>query len=660
MRQTNERPAKPDNNAGPKPNRRSDGRDTPIIGKAKATVKSTCQNASSLPDELRDGQIAVSYFATYNSTKPEAARHSWPEFVTILSSHARLPRKEAGRLFSPVEYEAGHTRKDGDHPAVVTLAVSDLDHDVNLTALQEYLEQHGLAFVIYSSYNHKPDAPRVRVVVPLAVPVTRDQWPEVVKRWLTFLAESGCKPDTGCIDAKRMYYLPAAPKGAEVVALSGDGAALTLDMLPAMMVAPAPPEWRGGNGAADSDRPGDDFNQRGEVLPILEKHGWFIHPEVRDPEVRLTRPGKRPDQGISATLGHKGRRILYVFTSDAPPFEANRGYTPFTVYALLEHGGDFAAAASDLRRQGFGSGNPHQRIKGRITGQTPDNGAGQPEEDNSMEAQTRARECIAAAIEAGTASAVMDNPEVLKALATLPAGECTDWQQKLKKKIRAVNLRELKAAIAASKDGQRPKRARSTEQDAHHLTDLGNARRLVSRHGADIRHDHQRGLWLIWDGRRWAPDDTSEITRRAKDTVAAIYKEAGKASSDSDRQALAKHALQSEGRNAIANMIALAASEPGIPIRAADTDADPWLFNCQNGTIDLRTGELLEHRREDLITKLAPVWSKSSRARDSRRRILCCRPTTSSPTTSCTRPSSACRPMSAVLTALPAAMGGRR
>ena len=192
MRQTNERPAKPDNNAGPKPNRRSDGRDTPIIGKAKAAVKAT-------------GQIAVSYFATYNSTKPEAARHSWPEFVTILSSHARLPRKEAGRLFSPVEYEAGHTRKDGDHPAVVTLAVSDLDHDVNLTALQEYLEQHGLAFVIYSSYNHKPDAPRVRVVVPLAAPVTRDQWPEVVKRWLTFLAESGCKPDTGCIDAERMY-----------------------------------------------------------------------------------------------------------------------------------------------------------------------------------------------------------------------------------------------------------------------------------------------------------------------------------------------------------------------------------------------------------------------------------------------------------------------
>jgi putative DNA primase/helicase len=36
-------------------------------------------------------------------------------------------------------------------------------------------------------------------------------------------------------------------------------------------------------------------------------------------------------------------------------------------------------------------------------------------------------------------------------------------------------------------------------------------------------------------------------------------------------------------------------------------DRDPWLLNVSNGTIDLRTGKLNPHRREDLITKLAPV-----------------------------------------------------
>ena len=54
-------------------------------------------------------------------------------------------------------------------------------------------------------------------------------------------------------------------------------------------------------------------------------------------------------------------------------------------------------------------------------------------------------------------------------------------------------------------------------------------------------------------------------------------------------------------------MISLARSEPGIPVTPRELDSDPWLFNVVNGTIDLRTGQLREHRREDMITMLAPV-----------------------------------------------------
>jgi putative DNA primase/helicase len=54
-------------------------------------------------------------------------------------------------------------------------------------------------------------------------------------------------------------------------------------------------------------------------------------------------------------------------------------------------------------------------------------------------------------------------------------------------------------------------------------------------------------------------------------------------------------------------MIASARSEPGIPILPDALDQDPWSFNALNGTVDLQTGELRPHRREDLITKLAPV-----------------------------------------------------
>jgi putative DNA primase/helicase len=54
-------------------------------------------------------------------------------------------------------------------------------------------------------------------------------------------------------------------------------------------------------------------------------------------------------------------------------------------------------------------------------------------------------------------------------------------------------------------------------------------------------------------------------------------------------------------------MVALARSEPGIPVTPDQLDGDPWVLNLYNGTLDLKSGELREHRREDLITKIAPV-----------------------------------------------------
>ena len=111
-----------------------------------------------------------------------------------------------------------------------------------------------------------------------------------------------------------------------------------------------------GRSAAEpgGSRPGDVYNEWGDVLSLLESHGWTVH-ERRGPggTVYLTRPGKHPRDGISATFGRDGRRILYVFSSNAPPFEAGKGYTPYTVYALLEHGGDFASAARALASQGY-------------------------------------------------------------------------------------------------------------------------------------------------------------------------------------------------------------------------------------------------------------------------------------------------------------------
>jgi len=74
-----------------------------------------------------------------------------------------------------------------------------------------------------------------------------------------------------------------------------------------------------------------------------------------------------------------------------------------------------------------------------------------------------------------------------------------------------------------------------------------------------------------------------------KDTIWAMY----------------AHARYSNSKNGIRNMTAMAKSE--LAIGPEELDTDPWLFNVENGTINLRTGEIREHRREDFVTKLAPV-----------------------------------------------------
>ncbi len=103
--------------------------------------------------------------------------------------------------------------------------------------------------------------------------------------------------------------------------------------------------------AADaSERPGDIYNQyaRSDVLPMLEQEGWHVVASRGD-AVYLCRPGKR--HGVSATLGYVAPGVLYVFSSNASPFEAGRAYTPFAIYTHLKYAGDFRAAASSLAQR---------------------------------------------------------------------------------------------------------------------------------------------------------------------------------------------------------------------------------------------------------------------------------------------------------------------
>jgi hypothetical protein len=97
------------------------------------------------------------------------------------------------------------------------------------------------------------------------------------------------------------------------------------------------PEPAGNGGGPNTNgRPGDDFNQRGDIRSILARHGWTLARSAgSDGNEHWRRPGKTT--GTSATLKDG---VFYCFSTSASPFEPNQAYSPFAVYALLEHGGD--------------------------------------------------------------------------------------------------------------------------------------------------------------------------------------------------------------------------------------------------------------------------------------------------------------------------------
>ena len=111
--------------------------------------------------------------------------------------------------------------------------------------------------------------------------------------------------------------------------------------------------------------PGDDYDRRNLLFDLLLKHGW-----TNVGKNGWVRPGKT--KGLSATFDIVPGRF-YVFSSNADGFEANHTYKPWHVYTILEHHGDFSAAARELGRNGFGTPakSRQQANLDRIAGDAP-------------------------------------------------------------------------------------------------------------------------------------------------------------------------------------------------------------------------------------------------------------------------------------------------
>jgi len=142
-----------------------------------------------------------------------------------------------------------------------------------------------------------------------------------------------------------------------------------------------------------------------------------------------------------------------------------------------------------------------------------------------------------------------------------------------------------------------------------HNTELGNSQRISHHYGDTLRHCGTWKKWLVWNDEHgaWQVDDSGKVIRSAKRTIQSMYSDASRLSDSQERKECVQWALSSESAKRIQAMIKLAESEEGIAVSPDGLDRDPWLLNGRNGTIDLGTGQLRVHNRDDLITMAMPV-----------------------------------------------------
>jgi putative DNA primase/helicase len=123
---------------------------------------------------------------------------------------------------------------------------------------------------------------------------------------------------------------------------------------------------------------------------------------------------------------------------------------------------------------------------------------------------------------------------------------------------------------------------------------------------------HAWSKWIVYSDGRWVIDhgDTL-VTETAKNVARRLFKLAVTLSYR-EREAVWQWAKKCETAGTITALLRLARGMPGVLTDHADLDADPWLLNVSNGTIDLRTGLLRPHNPDDLLTMQAPVLFDAS------------------------------------------------
>lgn len=133
-----------------------------------------------------------------------------------------------------------------------------------------------------------------------------------------------------------------------------------------------------------------------------------------------------------------------------------------------------------------------------------------------------------------------------------------------------------------------------------------NAKVLKELIKDDLRFNSDRGVWELWDGKRWRQDVEKAVLARAREIPPLLYQVASRLPWEK-RDPIGRHTLKTDSLPRLKAAVELAACDPALIVREADLDANPYHFNLKNGVFNLETRELLPHDPGFYITQLANV-----------------------------------------------------
>lgn len=142
--------------------------------------------------------------------------------------------------------------------------------------------------------------------------------------------------------------------------------------------------------------------------------------------------------------------------------------------------------------------------------------------------------------------------------------------------------------------------------DENELNDTGNAQRLIDRFGDIVRFNVDNGRWLIWNDKYWQTDIYHNVKNFAEIIAEEFKQQALMQDYSENRKVIYRNVrriLSSAGKTA---MLKEAEHISGIPVTNADFDIDNHLINCEDGIVDLRTGEIKPHDKNMMMSKFAP------------------------------------------------------